>query len=228
MGMMSSESPLIMLSGMGADARVFESQIDSIPQMVVPEWIDALPRESLASYAERLAQVVDPGQPCFIGGASFGGFVALEMSRHLDVISCILVGSVRSPDEFPVSFNALKKMSRATDVLPFEVATLLSKAALLSSGSMSGAHLGELMKQMSYSDAAFLRWACRAVLEWEGVDTGEIPVHQIHGEKDRVLPCKNTTPDVIVAGAGHALSMSHSKEVTQFMKQAILEGVVNL
>ena len=221
---MTSKPPVLMFSGMGADARVFQKQKEAIAQLLVPEWIDPLPLESLASYARRFAGKVDPGRPCFIGGASFGGFVALEMIRHLDVIACFLVGSVRSPDEFPARLKALRKMSHAADALPFEVATLLSKVALWSGGSLSGAHLTELMKQMSDSDASFLRWASRAMLEWEGaVDTSDTPIYHIHGEKDFVLPVKNTKPDLIVTGAGHAISMSHPDEVTEFLKQKIVE-----
>jgi pimeloyl-ACP methyl ester carboxylesterase len=206
-----------MLSGMGADARVFEKQIEAIPEIVVPAWIDPLPRESLASYAERLANKINPGRACFVGGASFGGFVALEMIRHLDVIACFLVGSVRSPEEFPKAIKTLRRLSGVADATPFEVATLLSKAALLSSGTVSSTHLSGLLRQMSESDASFLRWACRAVLEWHGIATANTPIYQIHGANDIVLPVKNTTPDVIVAGAGHALSMSHPDEVTEFL-----------
>ena len=50
-----------MLSGMGADARVFAKQIEAIPQIVVPTWIDPLPKESLPSYAERFANTINPG-----------------------------------------------------------------------------------------------------------------------------------------------------------------------
>ena len=210
-----------MFSGMGADARVFRRQLESIPQMVVAEWMDPLPGESLASYAARLAEKINPGEPCFVGGASFGGFVALEMINHLDVIGCFLVGSVRSPDEFPGRFKALKKISHAADALPFELATLLSKVALLSGASSSGPHVTELMKQLSESEASFLRWACRAVLEWEGPSTGNTPIHQIHGEKDAVLPARHTSPDKIIPGAGHALSMSHPDEVTGFLKSIL-------
>lgn len=72
---------------------------------------------------------------------------------------------------------------------------------------------------MSVSDASFLRWACRAVLEWRGVTSiGDTPIYQIHGANDFVLPVRNTTPDVIVAGAGHALSMSHPDAVTEFIR----------
>src|SRR5687767_7745630 len=93
--------PLILLSGMGADERVFAPQLQAFPQLVVPKWIEPKADESLASYAARFAAGVDPKQPCFIGGASFGGFVAMEMARHLDAIAVFLIGSVRSPAELP-------------------------------------------------------------------------------------------------------------------------------
>jgi pimeloyl-ACP methyl ester carboxylesterase len=210
------------MSGMGADSRVFAKQIEALPQITVPEWIDPLPKESLASYSKRLAEAIDPGRPCYIGGASFGGFIALEMIQHLDVKACFLIGSVRSPKEFPRAFKTLKKMACMADAIPFEVATLLSKAALMSSGGSSESHLTALVKQMSESDASFLRWACRAVIEWQGAENiGGTPVFQIHGGKDLVLPVKNTKPDTVVPGAGHALSMSHPDEVTAFLRSFI-------
>lgn len=216
----NNTSPLILLSGMGADARVFEKQIDAIPYLIVPKWIAPVTHESLASYAERLAEKVNPRKPCFIGGASFGGFVALEMIPHLDVIACFLIGSVRSPDEFPQRINLLKKASRAANALPFEILSLLSKVFLLSSGSLAGPHLTGWIKQISESDASFLRWACRAVLEWEGTsNTSDVPIYHIHGGKDFVLPVKNTNPDEVVTGAGHALSMSHPERVTRFLEE---------
>lgn len=219
---MNGDTPIILMSGMGADARVFAKQIEALPQITVSTWIEPLPKESLASYSKRLAEVIDPGRPCYIGGASFGGFIALEMIQHLDVKACFLIGSVRSPKEFPSAFKTLKKMSYVADALPFEVATLLSKVALLSSGCTPKSHLSELVKQMSESDAKFLRWACRAVIEWQGAgNMGDTPVFQIHGGKDLVLPVKNTKPDVVVLGAGHALSMSHPDEVTAFLKSCI-------
>jgi pimeloyl-ACP methyl ester carboxylesterase len=209
-----------MLSGMGADARVFAKQVEEIPTMAVPEWIPPHKQESLKSYAARLAERTDPGVPCFVGGASFGGFIALEMVRHLDVKACLLVGSVRSPDEFPARLTALRRIAAASDHVPFEVASLLSKAALLSSGSLTAPHVTEVLKQLRDSDASFLRWACRAVLEWEGAeDPGDTPVYHIHGQRDPVLPVKNTHPDVVVPGAGHALSMSHPDEVTRFIRE---------
>ena len=78
------------------------------------------------------------------------------------------------------------------------------------------------MKQLSDSDVSFLRWASRAVLEWDDtIDLNETPIHQIHGENDFALPVINTQPDVIIPNAGQAISMSHPDVVTDFIKQKI-------
>ena len=222
---MFTSPPLILLSGMGADARVFAAQQQALPNLLVPPWIAPAAGESLARYAARLAAGLHPGGPCFIGGASFGGFVALEMIRHLEVLGCFLIGSVRSPAEFPPAFQALRKVARATAVIPFELASLLSQAALCSGGKFTGTTAAALLDQLAASDADFLRWACRAVLEWQppALDP-RVPIFQIHGARDRVLPATHTTPDVIVPGAGHALSMTHPQAVTDFLRQKMAAG----
>src|SRR3954466_14008672 len=106
------QPPLILLPGMGADERLFAPQRSEFPEMVVPRWIAPEPEESLAHYAERLARQVDPRTRCFVGGASFGGFVAMEMARHLDARAIFLIGSVRSPDELPRRVRALRPLRR--------------------------------------------------------------------------------------------------------------------
>jgi len=218
----NSDLPIILLPGMGADWRVFEGVTSAVEGIVVPEWIAPIEGESIGEYAKRWAEKIDPDYGCFIGGASFGGFVALEMARHLDAKTCFLIGSVRGPEELPERIKALTKLCGAAGILPFELAKMLSKIGLLSSGSLSAGNVKELLKQMSDSDAEFMKWACWAVLNWKGeVDTAGVPVYHIHGEKDFVLPVKNTSPDVIVKGGGHLISISHAKEVSDFLVNTI-------
>src|SRR5262245_19159901 len=91
------DSPLILIPGMGADGRIFRAQHTAFQNLCVPKWITPLRNESLASYARRFAAIINPHQPCYLGGASFGGVVALEMARYLDVRVVFLIGSLRSP-----------------------------------------------------------------------------------------------------------------------------------
>jgi pimeloyl-ACP methyl ester carboxylesterase len=203
---------------MGADERVFRPQLDACPQLVVPNWIDPLPRESLSGYARRLAADVDPGCPCVIGGASFGGFVALEAARHLDAKACILIGSLRSPREFPPAMRALRSARCAAGAVPFRAMSRATGVATKAFGWLSRPATRQFLEQFANADGAFLRWASWAVLGWEPTDPPlNIPIHHIHGDRDRVLPIRYTHPDQIVHGGGHVLSISHADAVNRFI-----------
>ncbi len=164
---MKREVPLILLSGMGADERLFHHQREAFPQLIVPMWIEPEPQESLASYARRLALLIDPDVPCFVGGASFGGLVAMEMARHLDTIACFLIASVRSTDELPWQIRVLRPLNRLGTkhaerliiLLPLLFKPLIPKRTWRKIG------------RYTHPDAAFLRWASLAVLSWK-------PTHQ--------------------------------------------------
>jgi pimeloyl-ACP methyl ester carboxylesterase len=213
---MPTDPPLILFSGMGADKRVFAPQAAAFPGLVVPRWIAPLAAESLAGYAGRLAKEIDPARPCFVGGASFGGMVALEVARHLPhVLGCFLIGSVRSPRELPARVRALRPLGRFARCLPFACLPLSARMTLAMKDH-------PMLRQAADADPTFLRWACRAVLTWEPpAGRPAFPVHQIHGERDPILPCRCTRPDVVVGGAGHVLSLSHPEQVNQFIRERI-------
>jgi pimeloyl-ACP methyl ester carboxylesterase len=217
---MADHTPLILFSGMGADERVFAPQREAFPNLVVPPWIAPLPSETLALYAARFATKIDPGRPCFIGGASFGGMVAVEVTRHLrGVLGCFLIGSVRSPLELPRRLRALRPAVRHSHRLPFG---WLPPAARCVSPWFEwfsrGAACG-MVHQVADSDPEFLRWACGAVLNWEAAESDPpCPIHQIHGARDPILPWRLTRPDVLVRGGGHVLTLSNPQVVNAFIR----------
>ena len=96
---------------MGADQRLFDAQKAVFPNLIAAPWISLQPRDTLASYARRMAAALDPGGPCFVGGCSFGGMVAQEMTWHLDARACFLISSVRGPDEFPLRVRVLRPLA---------------------------------------------------------------------------------------------------------------------
>ncbi len=98
---LSDEAKLIMLPGMAADERLFEPQRQAISGLIVPPWIEPDPDEHLVSYAQRMASQIDPAGLVLIGGVSFGGMIALEMAYRLGLSECVLISSIRSPEEMP-------------------------------------------------------------------------------------------------------------------------------
>ena len=210
---MPEADPLILLPGMGADARMFALLRSGLPQLVTPNWIEPDRNEPLAVYARRLARAVDPGRPCFVGGASLGGVIALEMAVSLKARACFLIGSMRSPDGLPWRLKALRPLTPLTGLLPWF--TWLIPPLV---GAAFGPFARDIAQQLADADARFMRWASQAVLSWKpSPEVAGVQVLQIHGDHDRVLPIGRTSPDCIVPGAGHLLSVTHPIVTSEFL-----------
>ncbi|MDB5294646.1 MAG: hypothetical protein JWO31_629 [Phycisphaerales bacterium] len=194
-----------------------------LPDLVVPDWIPPRPGESLESYARRMADRVGRDRPCVIGGASFGGFLALEMLPHLTgARACVLVGAVRSPAEFPLWVRLLRPARPLCRILPFQLFWWASGLLAATVGGLLPRSMREFLWLGSSLDPAFFRWAADATLRWG--DNGPppvpgVPVYHVHGARDRVLPAKLTRPTELVAAGGHVIALSHPAEVADFVRR---------
>ena len=218
---MAEELPLILLSGMDADDRLFGLQFEEFPNLRVPPWIDPVPAESLRNYAARMARAVDPGCPCILGGASFGGAVALEMSTHLKAVACVLIGSIRSSDELPWQWRALRPLARLGPDWLGIAAQLVAFAGrpFLKHGTI------RRLRRLVQPQAVFARWSRYAIVQWRpSPATRRVRVFHIHGECDQALPLKFTRPNVVVPGGGHALTLFSPAAVNRFLR-AVMDGL---
>ncbi len=216
---MAANFPLILLPGMGADRRLFREQIAALENLVIPDWLDPQAGDTLVSYAQRMAEAVDPGGPCFVGGASFGGMVALEMTRHLKAKACFLIGSIRSPRELPRRIRMLRPLARIIPSWSLGILGGPARVMLAAAGSRMPPVARSVLRQFVDADRRFMRWASLAILRWEpSPESIPSPVLQIHGDQDHILPHRLTRPDRLVSGAGHVLSMTFPDEVNAFLR----------
>ncbi|MBA4187239.1 MAG: alpha/beta hydrolase [Planctomycetaceae bacterium] len=208
---MSLDLRLLMLPGMGADARLFKDQIARFPNLQIPDWVEPLTNESLRSYASRFARVIDPGVPCIIGGASFGGIVALEMATHLKSVACVLIGSIRTPAELSWRWRVMRPLALLG---PDKLA---SSAKLIASIPWLGEGMVRRLSRLARPESAFARWATCAVLRWQPSPLQGVQIFQLHGEFDHILPARNTRADTIVPGGSHALSLFNPSAVNDYL-----------
>ena len=205
---------------MAANADVFLPQRLAIPQLRVPAWPRPDPADHLSTYCQRLAAEIDPGRECFVGGASFGGIVALEVARHVNSRACFLIGSVRSPAEIPRRLKGLRPASRLLPLVPL---VTIQRALAAASGlgrRNKRTHLRAITNQFAAADAKLLRWSIREFYRWRGVDPG-VPVFHIHGGRDRVFPIGRVSPDETIPSGGHVISLTHARAVTEFLRRHI-------
>jgi pimeloyl-ACP methyl ester carboxylesterase len=209
----TQEIPLILLPGINGDDRLFRYQKARFPKLVVPRWLEPDRRESLSNYAFRLAKVVDPGEACFVGGASFGGPVALEMARYLRTLACFLIGGIDAPDRLPWQLRVFRPMCCLGPEEVGRSAGFLSRYL----GPVLPRTISRRLQSYAEPDAEFLRWASLALLAWKPGNPLSSPTYHIHGELDRTLPVRLMKPDVVVRGCGHLVSLRAPDQVNGFL-----------
>jgi pimeloyl-ACP methyl ester carboxylesterase len=215
---------LVLLPGLGADARMFEGQRAVVADFEVPEWIEPLNREPLAAYARRMASTIEPTEPgrrLFLGGSSFGGMVALEMARHVDAAGVILIGSCVHPHELS---RLIQWCAGFQGHMPKPCSGVFRLLMPCSFTKMKpgGVEQRKLLAEMSRGvSMPFIRWGANTMVKWAGAEDLDVPVHRVHGSHDRIIPPTGLRLDRMIEGAGHVPSMSHPEEVNRFLASVL-------
>lgn len=214
---MAELARMVLFPGLGADARLYRAQREAMPWIETPDWLEPRGGESLRAYAGRWADELRLDERAVLGGVSMGGMVALEMARHAGARAVVLIGSARHPR---CTSGLLRMSERASRLAP---EWLLDKGRVLAplfvgrGGQIPAADRDLLVRMAREAPIGFIRWAARAIIEWEGCADPGVPVHHIHGDRDWAIPARGVRPDRVVRGGSHVLNMSHPGEVNEFI-----------
>ncbi len=214
-------TPLILFSGLAADASVFVPQKIAFPELVVPNWPTPLQNETLDSYCDRLANALRPHGRAILGGASFGGIIALHVAKRINPLAVLLIGSVRSPTELSQLVRICRPLKPLVPLIPVRFLQLCSVPIASQLARRMFPHLCGLARQFRDADPAVFKWSLARILDWNVAPVLDCPVFHIHGDRDFVLPIRYTQPDTIIHGGGHVISLTHPTVVNDFIRSAI-------
>ncbi|HEY1047268.1 MAG TPA: alpha/beta hydrolase, partial [Bacteroidia bacterium] len=179
---------VIVFSGLGADERVFCNIHLTGFDVTFVQWERPLKQEGIEHYASRLLDQIKTAKPTLIG-LSFGGIIALEVAKLIEVENIVLISSLQSPSELPVLYrwSGYLKLHK---ILP----SWVLKRANFISYWFFGAHTKQdkqLLKSiLNDTDSYFLKWAIEKVLIWKS-EFSFSNTYRIHGSNDRILPLQN-------------------------------------
>jgi pimeloyl-ACP methyl ester carboxylesterase len=216
--------PLYCISGLGADERVFSKLRISGYELKPVRWLQPLPGEQLTSYALRLTEQVEEPDPVLLG-LSFGGMMAIEISRLKSVSKIILLSSIKTTSELPAWMNVAGKTS-AYKLLPER--QIGSIKALKALRPIQNYFLGaktEEEKRIANEfrdnvDPAYLKWSIAQVLTWKNDSIPSNLVH-IHGSNDHIFPVKKIQNAHIIPGGGHFMVMNKPQEIATIIEQSL-------
>ncbi|HEX6222927.1 MAG TPA: alpha/beta hydrolase [Chryseolinea sp.] len=209
---------LFLLSGLGADKRVFDYLDLGRHNIHHVNWIAPVPNESLKEYARRLLPQITAHRPILIG-VSFGGMIALEIANITSVEKVILISSAKSASAIPSYYRVISA---------FRLDRLISPASLKKPnevfywlfGVTTKEHKSLLKSIMQDTDEKFLNWAMAAIPSWMSGPTPE-NVIQIHGTSDRIL--KGPAADYLVKDGGHLMVVTKAEKVNEILHKILDE-----
>ena len=209
------------ISGLGADEQVFNKlQIEKYDLIFLP-WIKPLnKKESIASYAKRLGELIIEPSPILLG-LSFGGMIAIEMAKQFPVDKIILISSVKTRNELPLWMRTTGKLN-LHKFLPLKSNKLTERFDDAQLGISSQEEKNMVNRYRQNADREHSDWAIDQILNWQN-DSVQTTVFHIHGENDRVFPIKRIKPTHLIKQATHIMIINRASEISQCINQILEE-----
>ena len=101
--------PIYLISGLGADERVFQNLDFGRLKPTFIKWIEPIKNETNEEYALRLSEQFDTNKPIILG-VSFGGMIAIEIAKQIDYQQVILISSAKTKAEIPIIYRILGRL----------------------------------------------------------------------------------------------------------------------
>ncbi len=214
--------PVYFMPGLAASSAIFERiRLDeAVFEIHLLEWEIPLKKETLYSYAKRMASKIKEEDVVLVG-VSFGGVLVQEMAVFLKVRKLIIISSVKTNLEVPLRMKIIKS-TKAYKLVP---TTLLQNIDILNNFSFGNAVKQRLKlyeKFLSVRHKYYLEWAIEQMILWDRTKPDKSVIH-IHGDADEVFPIKNIKDCIAVKGGTHIMILSKYRWLNENLPKIILK-----
>ena len=174
------------IPGLGADERLFSKlKLEGYEKRYI-KWILPLANETLPAYAKRLSEQIIIKESFSLAGVSFGGMIAVEMSKIIQPKNLFLISSAKTYDEIPIGIRFFKYFpvyKLLTESLVIWIAKLNRRRfSIFNEKEM---HLFASM--MLACPVGYLKGAIHMILNWKNSEFPSSIIH-IHGDSDHLFP----------------------------------------
>jgi pimeloyl-ACP methyl ester carboxylesterase len=220
--MAKSDKTIYVLSGLGADKRVFQRINFGNHKVIFVDWIAIQDGENIKGYAQRIAEIIKAPQPILIG-ISFGGIVAKEIASLIEIDKLVLLSTIENRDELPLMLKILASL-KVDRLIPSFILKAHSFIADYFFGVDTPANSEILKSILKDTDPALLKWSLRQIALWEAPGKSKaISKITIHGTHDKILPMNLAKEyNYKIKGAGHFLTLTHYLKINEILKHELL------
>ena len=210
------------MPGLAANSSIFERIAfpEELFDTYFMEWEIPFEEETLSDYARRISMKITNENPVLVG-VSFGGILVQEMAQFLNPKKIIIISSVKSNLEFPITFK-LAKPTKAYKLIPTSLIANIDNLAKFTFGEKVKQRLKLYQKFLSVRDKNYLDWSIDKIILWDRIKADPNIIH-IHGDVDEVFPIKNINNCIVIKGGTHIMILSKYKWFNVNLPKIILD-----
>lgn len=208
------QKKIYFISGLGADESAFVAlELPGIERVYL-NWMEPLKGERIEQYAFRMAERITEPNPIIVG-LSFGGMMAMEIAKLINVQQIILISSAKTRKELPPYFTACRFIPMHR-ILPLQSIALNTKLMSFFFGARNKLQQEKLKAIIQNTIRGFNAWAVNEVVNWKN-ETIQAPVFHLHGNADHLLPHRYLQADVLIEGGDHFMVFHKAKVVSEYI-----------
>ena len=207
---------LYLIPGTGADHRFF-SRLQLDVKTHVIEWAEWSHAQTIREYAEVLSLQINKEESFGILGVSFGGMLAVEMSKFLNPEKLILVSSAKSYKELPVIVRFSRRVGVHYLIAPWLIKIIPFAGKIFGVSKKDKRFFDKMIDE---TPDGHLKKTIRSVLYWKNTVLPSKVMH-IHGSQDKVIPIKNIQNPTVIKGGGHFMVYNMANEVSQIINKSL-------
>lgn len=210
------DTVVYLFPGQGSDERLFK-------HLELPPGYDTVhisypvpdKHETMAMFASRFIEEINPSSPYILMGVSLGGMICTELTDTLAPLLTILISSAKTTHELPGRYTFQQRFP-LNRIIP---KGMIKGGAMVLQGIVEPdrKHDKETFKDMlKAKDPLYLKRTVDMIINWQRTAYQEKIVH-IHGDKDHTIPIKNVEYDYRIEEGSHMMMITRAGEINQII-----------
>lgn len=213
-------SKLFLISGLGADERLFRNLDLSGFDVVPVTWIEPNLNDSLTDYAAKLIRQFGIVPQSSLIGVSLGGMLTVEIAKQVELKHAIIVSSIKSKDESPWYFKFFGYLP-LHKIISGKFVISLGPLLRPLFGRLAGSKEAPLFYSMLQNTSPkFLEWAMGAVLKWNG-EPAPYKINHIIGDTDLIFSYKKINNAIVIPKGDHMMVYTRATEIGPIIKNIL-------
>ncbi|HXH20252.1 MAG TPA: alpha/beta hydrolase [Chitinophagales bacterium] len=206
---------IYLIPGVGCDETVFKYLELPGYELVPIKWLSPHKHETLKEYVKRLLpQIKKDTAPVFIG-LSFGGIVAIELSKLVKTHKVFIISSIKTYHERPYKMSMLYLL-KFYRMFPASLAVKFGFWHRWALGDLNEAEKELVNDMLEKIDIRFNKWAVDQAIHWQNKDVPENLVH-IHGDEDNIFPHIYIKNYHRIRGGTHFMIVRHARQISHII-----------